>query len=130
MGFAPNVFLSSSCYELRDLRAAVRQWLSEMGFSPILSDAGGFPHRDGVPPYAACLNTLEECPLVIGVVDRYYGQPFTDWGPFMRYAGLAPTHAELRHALDTGSQAACRSTIRRRAIMPESSSTEATLGPA
>ena len=50
MGFAPNVFVSSSCYELRDLRAAVRRWLSDMGFNPILSDADGFPHKDGMPP--------------------------------------------------------------------------------
>lgn len=104
MGFSPNVFLSSSCFELRDLRAAVRQWLTEMGFNPILSDVGGFPHSDGIPPYAACLKTLEECSLVIGVVDRYYGHTFDDWGPYPRYAGLAPTHAELRHALDMGKR--------------------------
>src|SRR5271156_4960952 len=104
MGFAPNVFVSSACYELRDLRARVREWLSEMGFNPIISDAGGFPRVDGMPPYAACLKALEECALVIGVIDRYYGQPFDDWGPFPRYKGLAPTHAELRHALDTGKR--------------------------
>ncbi|TKV82241.1 DUF4062 domain-containing protein [Bradyrhizobium elkanii] len=104
MGFSPNVFLSSSCYELRDLRATVRQWLSDRGFNPILSEAGDFPHADGMPPYAACLPTLEECPLVIGVIDRYYGHPFDDWGPYQRYAGLAPTHAELRHALDMGKR--------------------------
>jgi len=45
---------------------------------------------------------MDECALVIGVIDRYYGNPFDDWGPFSQYKGLAPTHAELRHALDTG----------------------------
>jgi hypothetical protein len=104
MGFSLNVFLSSSCYELRDLRAAVRDWLIETGFNPILSDDGSFPHNAEIPPYAACLKTLEECPLVIGVIDRFYGQPFADWGPYQRYAGLSPTHAELRHALDMGKR--------------------------
>jgi hypothetical protein len=104
MGFAPNVFVSSSCYELRDLRAAVRQWLSDMGFNPILSDVDGFPHCDGMPPYASCLKTMDECALVIGVIDRYYGHSFDDWGPFSQYKGLAPTHAELRYALDTGKR--------------------------
>lgn len=104
MGFAFNVFVSSSCHELRDLRAAVRQWLSDMGFNPILSDVDGFPHGDGMPPYASCLKTMEECALVIGVIDRYYGHPFDDWDPFSQYKGLAPTHAELRHALDTGKR--------------------------
>ncbi len=87
MCFAPNVFVSSTCYELRDLRAAVRQWLSDMGFNPILSNVDGFPHSDGMPPYASCLKTMEECALVIGVIDRYYGHPFDDWGPFSQYKG-------------------------------------------
>src|ERR1700722_11670104 len=104
MGFKLNVFLSSSCHELRDLRSAVREWLTEAGFNPILSDSGDFPHRDGVPPYVACLQTLDECPLVIGVIDRYYGTPLDDWGPFPQYAGLAPTHAELRRALASGKR--------------------------
>jgi hypothetical protein len=49
MGFAPNVFVSSSCYELRDLRARLQEWLSGMGFNPILSEVDGFPHTDGMP---------------------------------------------------------------------------------
>jgi hypothetical protein len=65
-----------------------------------MSDEGGFPHRGGMPPYAACLAALEECPLVIGVIDRYYGKGFDDWGPYSQHEGRAPTHAELLHALD------------------------------
>jgi hypothetical protein len=60
--------------------------------------------RAGARSNAACLQTLDECALVIGVIDRYYGQAFDDWGPFPRYGGLAPTHAELHHALDTGKR--------------------------
>jgi hypothetical protein len=69
-----------------------------------MSDEEGFPHIDGIPPYASCLRALEECPLVIGVIDRYYGATFDDWGPYPQYAGLSPTHAELRHALKLGKR--------------------------
>jgi ribosome modulation factor len=72
-----------------------------MGFNPILSEVDGFPHTDGMPPYASCLKTMDECAMVIGVIERQYGTPFDDWGPFPQYKGLAPTHAELRHALNT-----------------------------
>jgi hypothetical protein len=51
-----------------------------------------------------CLRALEECPLVIGVVDRFYGTTFDDWGPYPEYKGLSPTHAELRHALKLGKR--------------------------
>ncbi len=104
MSYSLQVFVSSSCYELRDLRAAVKSWLEEHGLSPILSDEGGFPHDDGLPPYATCLRALEECPLVVGVIDRQYGHPFDDWGPYEQYRGLSPTHAELRHALNSGKR--------------------------
>jgi hypothetical protein len=69
-----------------------------------MSDEGGFPSIDGMPPYATCLRALEECPLVIVVIDRRYGQAFDDWGPYTQHRGCAPTHAELRHALDLGKR--------------------------
>lgn len=102
MSLALQVFISSSCHELRDLRAAVRKWLQNLGLTPVMSDDNGFPGAAGMPPYAACLKALEECPLVIGIIDRYYGKSFDDWGPYTQYSGCAPTHAELRHALNIG----------------------------
>ena len=95
-----RVFVSSACFELRDLRASIRTWLTGLGLTPVMSDEGGFAHHAGMPPYATCLRELEDCPLVIGVIDRYYGKAFDDWGPYPQYKGCAPTHAELRHALD------------------------------
>ncbi|HVY28192.1 MAG TPA: DUF4062 domain-containing protein [Polyangiaceae bacterium] len=104
MGFPLSVFVSSTCHELRDLRAAIKAWLAGLGLTPMMSDETGFPHVDGMPPYATCLRVLEECPLVVGVVDRQYGRPFDDWGPYSQHAGCAPTHAELRHALELGKR--------------------------
>jgi hypothetical protein len=104
MSYALPVFVSSTCYELRDLRAAIKAWLVQLGLEPLMSDEGGFPHVDGMPPYASCLRALEECPLVIVVIDRRYGQRFDDWGPYPQFRGCSPTHAELRHALDIGKR--------------------------
>ena len=104
MSYGLHVFVSSTCYELRDLRAGIRAWLTRLGVTPLMSDEGGFPHIDGMPPYATCLRTLEQCPLVIGVIDRQYGRGFDDWGPYPQHRGRAPTHAELCHALDLGKR--------------------------
>lgn len=104
MSLTLQVFVSSACHELRDLRAAVRTWLLNLGLSPVMSDEAGFPHIDGMPPYATCLRALEECPLVIGIIDRYYGRAFDDWGPYVQHEGCGPTHAEIRHALDLGKR--------------------------
>jgi hypothetical protein len=71
-----------------------------MGMQPLLSDEEAFPRRGTLPPYVSCLVALEECPLVIGILDRQYGTRFKDWGPYRQYENLSPTHAELRHALE------------------------------
>jgi hypothetical protein len=47
---------------------------------------------------------MDECTMVIGVIERQYGTPFDDWGPFPQYKELASTHAELHHALNTGER--------------------------
>ena len=90
MSFALQVFVSSACHELRDLRASIRTWLEDLGMTPVMSDEAGFPRFDGMPPDASCLRALEECPLVVGVVDRFYGTTFDDWGPLSRIQGSFP----------------------------------------
>ena len=46
MSYALQVFVSSVCYELRDLRAAINEWLTQHGLVPLMSDEAGFPHID------------------------------------------------------------------------------------
>jgi hypothetical protein len=99
-----SVFVSSSCHELRDLRASVRDLLKDLEINPQLSEDPAFPRTAGDKPYVTCLRTLTECPLVIGLLERSCGQPMTDWRPFPEYNGLRPTHAELRHALKTNKK--------------------------
>lgn len=98
------IFVSSAHYGLEDLRAEVTEFLNSLGVQPFVSSEAGFPDHPGMPPYAGCLKTLEHSLMVVGIVDRRYGVPFDDWGPYPEYAGLSPTHAELRHALALGKR--------------------------
>jgi hypothetical protein len=90
--------------KLRDLRASVRDFLQSLGINPQLSEDPGFPRTSGDHPHIACLRTLADCPLVIGLLERRAGQPMADWAPFKEYEGLRPTHAELRHTLKTNKK--------------------------
>ncbi len=94
-----RIFISSPHYGLEDLRGELVEYLEKEGLSPVVSSESGFPDHHGLPPYVQCLRELESCLLVIGIIDRRYGQKFEDWGPFEEYAGLSPTHGELRHAI-------------------------------
>jgi hypothetical protein len=99
MGFILHIFVSSTCYDLRDLRATVKRFLESIGTAPQLSDDAGFASYPHLKPYVSCLKVLEECPLVIGIVDRRASAKFDDWAPYSQYNGLTPTHAELKHAV-------------------------------
>lgn len=104
MSSALSVFVSSGVYELRDLRVAIRDLLLEFGIVPQMSEDSTFPHTAGIAPYVTCLETLEQCPLVIGILENDYGHRFDDWGSHSQYNGLSPTHAEFRHALGQGKK--------------------------
>jgi len=96
-----QVFVSSMCYELRDLRASVKNFLEELGIEPMLSNENGFPVYGGLKPYVSCIKVLDDCPMAIGVIDRQYGKGLADWSPLSQYDDLSPTHAEVRHCLVT-----------------------------
>lgn len=104
MSLPVAVFVSSGCYELRDVRVSIRDLLISFGITPQLSEDPGFYSESGVQPYVTCLDTLVECPLVVGVLEREYGNKFSDWGKYSQYNGLSPTHAEFRHALANGKK--------------------------
>jgi len=99
-----SVFVSSGCYELRDLRASIRDFLKSLGMNPQLSEDSGFPRQSGDKPHVVCLRALAECPLVIGLLERRCGQPIADWSPFIEFNGLRPTQAELRYAIKTNKK--------------------------
>lgn len=99
MSYTLQVFVSSTCYDLRDLRASIKSWLENLGVHAILSEESGFPRSGGQPPYVECLRVLENSQMVIGIIDRKYGTSFENWGKYTQYKGISPTHAELRHAL-------------------------------
>src|SRR5437763_1810303 len=54
----PSVFVSSTCYDLKQVRADMFQFLDSLGFEPVLSEYNSFP----IQPEA---NTIENCLVVV-----------------------------------------------------------------
>lgn len=100
------VFISSAHYGLEDLRSELASYLSsEFGVTPYVSSEAGFPYyHDTSPPYVDCLKAVEDCLLFIGIIDRRYGRPFLEWGPYPQYTNLSPTDAEFSHAMALGKR--------------------------
>jgi len=90
-----SVFISSTCYDLVDLRSALAAALETAGCTVRLSED---PERFAVDPtgdsIASCLRNLESSDIVVCIIDRRYGGIINN----ATYANLSATHAEIRHA--------------------------------
>jgi hypothetical protein len=91
------IFISSTDYNLIDLRAELARYLLDLGYRPILSSSEGFPDNfPDLEPWESCLPVLESCYVMILIIDGRYGTPL-DWPHFANYFDerkLSPTHGE------------------------------------
>ena len=68
-----QIFISSTHYNLVDLRAELRRFLGELGYRPILSSSEGFPDRSPkFEPWESCLPVFHCCSLMILIIDGKY----------------------------------------------------------
>jgi hypothetical protein len=92
-----KVFVSSTCHDLIDLRAELREHLREMGLIPILSDADDFKVEPDVDSIETCLVNLRASDIVLTVVAARYGRPLGG-----KYGDISATHLEYRTAVELG----------------------------
>lgn len=94
-----DVFISSTCYDLSDLRQELCHFLQSEGFLVRLSDVpeSDFSVDPTVNSIHSCLKNVEACDVVVVVLDHRYGPPLP--ATIGEYAGLSATHAEVRHAV-------------------------------
>jgi hypothetical protein len=94
------IFISSTDYNLKDLRNELSRYLSELGYQPILSSAEGF--HDSSPtmePWESCLEVLSTCPIMLLIIDNRYGGKLS-WKNYAKIitTEVAPTHGEYLFA--------------------------------
>lgn len=73
----PIIFISSTCYDLTDLRAELKADLEKDGFIVKLSDdwASGFKVNPSVDSIESCLENLRSSDAALFIFDRRYGPP-------------------------------------------------------
>lgn len=90
-----RVFLSSTCYDLVDLRFELKDFLEKKGMIVRLSDdpTSAFfvdPTSDSI---ASCLENIDQSDVVVCVMDRSYGPALPDF-----YKSKSAVHVEIEHA--------------------------------
>jgi hypothetical protein len=91
-----RIFISSTCYDLIDLRAELKEYISSLGLTPVLSDHSEtkfstFANENSIE---TCLTNLRSCDVVIIILSQRYG-------PSLKKAGFpdySATHLEYLEA--------------------------------
>jgi len=73
-GYAPSVFVSSTCYDLNQVRADLRRFLENMSFDAVLSESPAFPVSPQISPVENCLLAVKNrADIFVLIVGSRYG---------------------------------------------------------
>lgn len=92
-----RVFISSTVYDLLDVRAEVADLLRSLGIAPVLNEdtLSAFDVKLDRNSIATCLANVEACDEFIIILDQRYGGSLKDAG----FDDFSATHLEYRHAV-------------------------------
>ena len=92
LGKTPAVFVSSTCYDLKQIRADIKDFIEkQLGYEAVLSDYDSFPLAPDIGTVENCLRAVKErADIFILVVGGRYGS-LTD-------TGKSVTNLEYIHA--------------------------------
>lgn len=95
-----KVFVSSTVYDLLDIRGEIEQLLRELGVTPVMSDEklSGFDHTFDKNSIETCLLNVESSDAVIIILDQRYGPTLGSCG----FEDVSATHLEYHRAKELG----------------------------
>ena len=70
----PNVFVSSTIYDLQYLRDAIRETIIELGYNPVMSDYGDIGYLPSKSAQESCYATIRDCQLAVLIIGKRYGE--------------------------------------------------------
>lgn len=70
---APRIFVSSTCYDLQDVRNNIRSFIQEYGYEPVMSEFGDIFYDYKLHIQDACISEIGKCQLFLLVIGNNYG---------------------------------------------------------
>ena len=72
-----NIFISSTCYDLSQVRADLCDFITGLGHNPIMSESIDFPVNPHISTMENCINAVrEEADLLVLIIGNRYGSLF------------------------------------------------------
>jgi hypothetical protein len=94
----PRVFISSTFYDLRQVREDLERFIKELGYEPVRNETGAVPYEKSEKLETAAYREVELCDIIVSIVGGRFGSESRD------DPGYSISQAELRRALERGIQ--------------------------
>lgn len=69
----PKVFVSSTCYDLKEIRDNLYEFIESIGYIPVFSDKNDVFYHPDLHTHEACLKEIETCQLFILIIGGRFG---------------------------------------------------------
>ncbi len=69
----PRVFISSTCYDLSEIRDSLLGFLESYCYEPVLSERGDIFYHPDLHTHDACVNEIKNCQLLILIIGGRFG---------------------------------------------------------
>lgn len=93
----PRVFISSTYYDLRVVRADIERFIKEIGYEPVLFERGHVPYGKDEALEDYCYREITSCDILVAMIGGKYGSPSKDQKHSI-------TQRELKTAVELGKQ--------------------------
>lgn len=93
----PRVFVSSTFYDLKQVRSTLDSFIREFGFEPVLNEHGAIPYSAQESPEKGAYREVDLCDILVSIVGGRYGTPSDD-------GAYSISQRELKRAHEKGKQ--------------------------
>ncbi len=69
----PRVFISSTCYDLKEIRDTLFEFIDGINYIPVLSDKGDVFYHPDIHTHDSCVHEIETCQLFILIIGGRFG---------------------------------------------------------
>jgi len=69
----PRIFVSSTCYDLKHIRASLENFIESLGFEAILSEKGDIPYSHDQALDESCYREVRTCDVFVSILGGRYG---------------------------------------------------------
>jgi hypothetical protein len=69
----PRIFISSTFYDLKQVRSSLEVFVRSLGFDPVLSEKGSIAYSPDVPLDESCYREAESCDVFVLIIGGRYG---------------------------------------------------------